>query len=717
MEIRELAERVLFGTRWEDKLHQPDRCDDRTPGTGITAPSAPGRPPDLALDRWDERDKVHFADVRGLHTEKERGLVLHFFANHELLALELMALVLLRFPHAPERFRRGVLQTLHDEQDHLRLYVDRMDQIGVHFGEIPVSDYFWKAISPMETPVDFVTSLSLTLEQANLDYAVHYEKIFHRLNDVETASILKRVYADEIRHVRHGLNWFNRWRDTDESEWASYARHLIQPLTPNRAKGIGFNREGRRQAGFTDQFISELNLYSRSRGRCPAVYWFNPACEAEIAAGTSFQPSRLVQALADDLAALPMFLCAPDDVVVVPKRPSSDFLTHLQKAGFNIPEFVATGDRPLSETELADRHLGSLRPWGQSPQSARTFAPLAEKLPEASANLWDPLMRPGFSKEWSARLLREFLEEEADDEWLCEPAVVGVECRTVEQVLERVFQLTEQGYREIVAKASLGSSGQNQVRFSNNSTRSEQLAWMERLLQSGALVVEPWLEKVVDLSLSLDCTGSGEWRQLGWTRFLTDGRGQYIGTFVHGNVAGLDVTTRKFLYGELRKSRRLQHLLDKISARIVSALSRLDLFKPTGFVGPVGIDMLVFRGRDGLRFKPIVEVNPRFTMGHVALNFRRRVNAARAALWLILPTGAMKEAGLTGAEEFTAHMAAAYPLTFTGDGLISQGVLPTTDPQQAEGFLTLLVVGENLDACKACFIDLPGKIADWTGYC
>ena len=83
--------------------------------------------------------------------------MLHFFANHELMAAELMALALLKFPDTPARFRRGVARTLRDEQEHLRLYMERMSASGVAFGRIPVSDFFWRAISPMPTPLDFVT--------------------------------------------------------------------------------------------------------------------------------------------------------------------------------------------------------------------------------------------------------------------------------------------------------------------------------------------------------------------------------------------------------------------------------------------------------------------------------------------------------------------------------------------------------------------------------
>ena len=201
MEIRELAETVLFGDTLEHKLTPAGRLTDERPGRPVKSPDAPGRPPELALDRWSETGRVAFQEVRSLERDEDRGLVLHFFANHELMAAELMALVLLKFPDAPARFRRGVARTLLDEQEHLRLYLERIRGAGVAFGQIPVSDFFWRAIAPMPTPLDFVTRLSLTLEQANLDYAPHYQRLFDELGDAGTAAGLE-IANEQIEETR-----------------------------------------------------------------------------------------------------------------------------------------------------------------------------------------------------------------------------------------------------------------------------------------------------------------------------------------------------------------------------------------------------------------------------------------------------------------------------------------------------------------------------------
>src|SRR5438445_7601932 len=120
MELRDFAERVLFATTLEEKLQCPADLTDERPGPPLVTPAAPCRPTELRFKpTGTARDS--FPGTRRLDQPGERGRLLHFFANHELLATELMALVLLKFPDAPPAFRKGVRQTLQDEQEHTKL--------------------------------------------------------------------------------------------------------------------------------------------------------------------------------------------------------------------------------------------------------------------------------------------------------------------------------------------------------------------------------------------------------------------------------------------------------------------------------------------------------------------------------------------------------------------------------------------------------------------
>ena len=83
-----------------------------------------------------------------LENEYARGQLLHFLANHELLATELMALVLLKFPEAPRAFRQGILVTLQEEQEHTRMYMRRMKECGVELGSHPLK---WSVLASRRT--------------------------------------------------------------------------------------------------------------------------------------------------------------------------------------------------------------------------------------------------------------------------------------------------------------------------------------------------------------------------------------------------------------------------------------------------------------------------------------------------------------------------------------------------------------------------------------
>ena len=120
--VREIAERILFGTTLEEKLTPPPpEVGDEQRGEAIAVPRSPSRPKGLELRS--DGVRAEFPGTVGIEDEKQRGKLLHFFANHELLATELMALVLLKFPEAPPEFRSGVLRTLKEEQMHTKLYL------------------------------------------------------------------------------------------------------------------------------------------------------------------------------------------------------------------------------------------------------------------------------------------------------------------------------------------------------------------------------------------------------------------------------------------------------------------------------------------------------------------------------------------------------------------------------------------------------------------
>jgi uncharacterized ferritin-like protein (DUF455 family) len=691
MELREFAEQVLLAKTLEEKLCCPEVITDEHPGLAMVAPDAPGRPPGLQFKDRRSRQAA-FPGLRRLDQEKERGRLLHFFANHELLATELMALVLLRFPEAPAAFRRGVLQTLKDEQNHTRRYMERMRQYGIAFGELPVTGYFWRCISGMENPIDYVAGLCLTFEQANLDFCGHFADTFSKIGDAQSARLLEGIYRDEIGHVAYGLKWFRRWKNPDQSDWDAFSSQLKFPLSPQRAKGPRLNVEGRRAAGLDPAFIAELNVYSQSKGRAPGVYWFNPLTEGFIAYGKGYTPRKSQSLLARDLANLPQFLCRRDDIVLVQERPSLEFLSAVKVAGFALPEFVELQQDALPASMRA-RKPGVLRPWAWGPDSWELLHPLAAKAAAGQRSLeqgYSEDVAGLYSKAWSAALLRRALSQSLAESWLCTAEEVGVAVDSPSAALEAIRMIRNRGHLKVVAKEAFGLAGHNSIRLWEPEILSAQLRWMEQALEGGhRLVIEPWLERELDFSVQLEMGLSGL-KVCGYTGLINDRKGQFQANWAAPNHARRIPAAVTALFREPADlPARLQVFYDSVFALLNEELRRV------GYAGPVGIDAFVYRTPEGrCRVKPIVEINPRYTMGRVTVELMKHTAPGCSGVFRLMTLPMLRAKGFTSFEAYAQHLATTAPIRLEGEPVprIGGGALCLNDPTRAEACLAVLEV-------------------------
>lgn len=257
MNLTEFAKSICFGDRIEDKLTTYDSMTWDEPFQSIKL-KEPARSGKIQFSLKKAKFPKDFQD------EKKKAMALHSFANHELLAIEMMAAALLLFPHDNQeqlQFKKGVLSTLLDEQKHFRLYCSRLNDWGFDFGDFPLNNYFWSFMEKVKTPSQFLSMMGLTFEGANLDFARYYQYLFEELGDFKTAKILEIVYQDEIKHVAFARTKLNAWRKS-KSLWEYYLEQLPWPLTPARSKGILFYPEAREQAGLDQDFISKLQNYS-----------------------------------------------------------------------------------------------------------------------------------------------------------------------------------------------------------------------------------------------------------------------------------------------------------------------------------------------------------------------------------------------------------------------------------------------------------------------
>ncbi len=263
MELNEWAGRIFTADNLEEKLLAPPgglkSLTDRNPGPPVRWRQPP-RPTHLQIAPKSRRKG--FPKISSLHREDMRARCLHTFANHELMALEMMAWALLAFPEADSSFRRGLAQVLLDEQRHFQLYTERLSAMGVTFGDLPLNDHFWRAGPDIASPLNWVCTMHLTFEQSNLDHAPYFGRLFQEVDDLASAQLMQTIFEDEIRHVRFGSRWLKAYSGPDTSTFEAFKAHGSPLNPPERAVGPEFQAQARLQAGLDESFVEALRKSS-----------------------------------------------------------------------------------------------------------------------------------------------------------------------------------------------------------------------------------------------------------------------------------------------------------------------------------------------------------------------------------------------------------------------------------------------------------------------
>lgn len=268
--VREFCLRILDSGDLKTKLRAPRNAagkllGDGDPGSPETRMS-PTRDPELSLSQGADR-----LPRPGQLTDPEaRARCLARFAHHELMAVELFAWALLRWPDLPPELRKLWLVTLEEEQLHCRLYLGRLAAHGSELSQHTRSDYFWKQLPGIAQsphgPRAFLSAMGLTLEQANLDFTLVYRDGFREAGDEESAQICQRVHDDEVAHVRRAAEWLMRLSSSQEDDTISaYEETVPFPLAASRAKGRRFSVVSRRSAGLSEPFIEHVRTARSSQ--------------------------------------------------------------------------------------------------------------------------------------------------------------------------------------------------------------------------------------------------------------------------------------------------------------------------------------------------------------------------------------------------------------------------------------------------------------------
>jgi hypothetical protein len=128
-------------------------------------------------------------------------------------------------------------------------------------------------------------------------------------------------------------------------------------------------------------------------------------------------------------------------------------------------------------------------------------------------------------------------------------------------------------------------------------------------------------------------------------------------------------------------SARLQRLYDNILSLLEAELQRAD------FVGPVGIDAFVYRTPKGdCRLKPVVEINPRYTMGRLTLELMKQTRPGSCGLFRLVSRAQARGEGFADFAGYAGSLSERFPLRLEGEPMpkIREGALCLNDPAEAQ---------------------------------
>ncbi|GAB5370361.1 hypothetical protein AAMO2058_001486100 [Amorphochlora amoebiformis] len=307
-------------------------------------------------------------------------------------------------------------------------------------------------------------------------------------------------------------------------------------------------------------------------------------------------------------------IARPSDILEI----SGDFPTKaqresLRKLGLHMPRVMAVND-------VKDEWKGEILEWGTIGHS--------------------PESRKLYSKSWGAQVLRNWISTNGSDG--TNPGIpgrfspletVGRRCESVgeaEEAIARVIRWDTGGLGAYV-KGDWGCAGRSAIRIpSKVGLTAAQKSWLERTLsRHGAVVVEPWFNRCMDFSTQLDIEGSQIFN-MGITMQSVSDQGQYSAT-----ILGLPRDT----FSEI--SRVFPDDIREYVEKSVGEIVGNALIK-SNYSGPVGVDGFVYVDADHrLTIRPIVEINPRHTMGRVSLELARKIKISKSipegtpfALWI-----------------------------------------------------------------------------------
>jgi hypothetical protein len=244
-------------------------------------------------------------------------------------------------------------------------------------------------------------------------------------------------------------------------------------------------------------------------------------------------------------------------------------------------------------------------------------------------------------------------------------------------------------HRQVVLKPAFGLSGRGHRRLSQ--LTADDAAWAETVFATqGHLVVEPWFDRVADFSVQCEFDGSHS-RLKGFTALEVTANGRFIACAACARFASLFPMEVSRFFNADGRGPWLRQFYERQVLPIVD-----QHLGSSGFRGAWGIDAFIHRDNAGsLRLRPIVEINPRHTMGRVAFELLRITAPARMVQFSLATITAARARGVRSLIELGAVLEKCHPtqvVIINGQPRLASGTIILNEPARAARFLGVIEV-------------------------
>lgn len=344
------------------------------------------------------------------------------------------------------------------------------------------------------------------------------------------------------------------------------------------------------------------------------LHIFNPEHDISLAHNNKFYTApRAGRRLREDCCFIPALWAGKDDFVLVDDvTKAKERYNRLSEYNheFRVNHFVT-----LNELRKLPEGI-SVEPWGWD--SALCFRLAKEGLSLAVLPGEDKLE---IIREFSSRRFSSHIQKKLRHILLSDNIETIGESRWITDIEELKVILTTNG--KSVLKEPWSSSGRG-VRYVGSMIDEATVNWSTNIIsRQGGIMVEPYYNKLMDFGMEF-CSDSNGVRYKGLSLFKT------VNGFYEGNV----IASEDYKLNSLTKVIPI-NVLDSIRSCIEHLL--YDELKGK-YEGPLGVDMMIATNKQqasasaltsenwlagALMLHPMVEINLRRTMGHVAIDLSR----------------------------------------------------------------------------------------------